>query len=209
MKRSWIWMGLVLGSAASPAACGGDAFVLTAAADGGGGPADASRLTDTGVPGPDGSPGPGPGKDGSVQGGDGAVTRSDGGKPVPTGACGGLSCATADACCVYTPGADGGAADYACALQSACPAAGSGQKRADLACTSTADCAPVVCCIQRLANGDDQSRCMATCMGNDVQFCDPSAADAGCPANAPCSTSNISDWNLPPTFGTCGGVMVP
>ena len=208
MKRSWIWTGLALASAAGGAACGGDAFVL-GAADGGGGPADASGATDAGVPGPDGSPGPRPGKDGSVQGGDGAVARSDGGAPVPTGACGNLSCAAVEVCCVYTPGADGGAADYACALPLTCPAAGSGQQRAELACTSTADCAPIVCCIQRLTTGDDRSRCAATCTGNEVQFCDPGAADAGCPASAPCSTNNIADWNLPPTFGTCGGRSVP
>jgi hypothetical protein len=42
-----------------------------------------------------------------------------------------------------------------------------------------------------------------------VQLCNPAAPDSGCPHADPCSTSNIQDWGLPQSFGTCGGRGVP
>ena len=231
MKRTWIALCALCAVLPEAAACGISDQGLFAASDGGpGGPmTDASPGN---VHGPDGTtpdtgstatppdagpvtgdagtdaladapPPPPPGPD---AGKPDAGAKPDGGGPI---GCGSTSCATGKLCCVYTPAADGGAADYLCALPS-CPPATGGQQRADLGCTSTADCAPGVCCVERPGN-DSVSKCAPMCNSgsNQVQFCDPNAADSGCPANAPCSTNNISDWNLPPTFATCGGVTVP
>ena len=112
--------------------------------------------------------------------------------------------------CVYTSAANDGGLNVLATCGPQCAAPASGQQLAALGCTSTADCASEVCCVHR-QNNVDVSACALTCNSgnNEVGLCDPLAADADCPASQPCSTNNISDWNLPATFATCGGHGVP
>jgi hypothetical protein len=135
---------------------------------------------------------------------------ADGAPNVQPVTCGQTTCGIGEACCVYTSVTnDGGlAVSTSCATQ--CPAPSAGQQLAELGCTSTAECGSYVCCVHR-SNNVDVSACAPTCLSsnNEVQLCDPQAADAGCPPSDPCSTNNIADWNLPTTFATCGGKSVP
>lgn len=173
------------------AACGTDTFTSAdASADGGGGGGDATSdaaLDATSADAADGSP-----------------------VPVQPVACGQKTCASGDTCCVYTTTAGDGGFAVATSCQTQCPAPSGSQHLAELACTSTADCGSNVCCIHR-QNGVDVSACEPACLSNnnEVQLCDPQAGDAGCPSSEPCSTNNIADWALPPSFGTCGGQSVP
>ncbi len=125
----------------------------------------------------------------------------DAGSDAPSGpTCGSTQCQTTDTCCVSSVGS------FTCLAT--CPAQQSGNAVAALQCTSSADCANGVCCMQQ-TNGNTTSACAPQCDTNQVQLCDPASADAGCPATEPCSSSNIADWKLPQSFGTCGGVTVP
>lgn len=76
-----------------------------------------------------------------------------------------------------------------------------------LACKSSVECGAGLVCCGVIAGGAPASRCQAPCAGPDeVEICDPKAADAGCPAAVgACSSSNNSDWDLPSGYGTCGG----
>jgi hypothetical protein len=110
--------------------------------------------------------------------------------------CGATRCG-ADTCCVAI---DGGASCH-----TTCP-----NQSAALACTSSGDCASgLVCCMHKLTtNNATVATCVAQCGPNDVQLCSlPS--DPTCNASEPCSSSNIKDWNLPESFGTCGGRGLP
>lgn len=132
-------------------------------------------------------------------GSDGAAADS-GTDAAPGPICGQQPCASGDTCCVAS--GDAGA-QYACA--SSCPTQ---QNVAALSCTQTSDCPNGVCCMHQF-NNVTSSQCEAQCGSSEVQLCDPSAPDPGCPAAQPCSTSNIQDWKLPQSFGTCGGLGVP
>ena len=161
----------------------------------------------------------GPGVDGGAGGQDGSTTGTvdasvfaEGGSPSDAGpggttaaiACGNASCALpASACCVYTSQNPPPPFTYVCSPQ--CPQAPGSDGLAQLKCSGAANCPSTqVCCVSRTNTGS-ASECKAACTGNDAQLCDPRSAQAGCPANAPCSSDKIGDWRLPPTFGTCGG----
>lgn len=133
-------------------------------------------------------------------GGDGAASADGGGDGDAASGC---ACIAPDVCCVYTGTPT---TTYMCAQSCAAPTGG--QELSQLACTSTADCHnSEVCCVSR-SNNINTSVCQSQCDSNQAQLCDPTAIDSGC-SNQSCSTSSISDWKLPPTFGTCGGVGVP
>ncbi|HSQ61786.1 MAG TPA: hypothetical protein VLM85_01175 [Polyangiaceae bacterium] len=121
-------------------------------------------------------------------------------------ACGTAACQPTEICCVSSSSTS---VAYAC--QTTCSAPASGARLSELQCTSTADCAGQLCCIHRDSSGVNVSACEAACnpSNNEVQLCDPAAADPGCPPTAPCSTNLIADWSLPPSFATCGGLGVP
>ncbi len=135
-------------------------------------------------------------------GGDAGPTDAGNDATSDGGATGCGACSAPNLCCVYT----GSGTSYTCAPTCAAPV--QGQDLSALACTSSADCSQGVCCVSRV-NNVNQSACMAQCTSSQAQLCDPSSPNPGCPAGAPCSSQNITDWKLPPTFGTCGGVSVP
>jgi hypothetical protein len=175
-------------------ACGGtDSSLSDAGADGTVPNGDGGGGNDSGGGGDGGGGGDsGGGNDGSVVG-DGAV--GDAGNVSIS--CGSTTCGIADTCCVKSQGADAGAF----CVTGACPA-----MQTALKCSKAADCAMgLVCCATIDQNNNVSSTCAATCTGNNsAPLCDPKS-DAGCPPMQPCSTNNIGDWNLPNTFGTCGG----
>ncbi len=182
MKRlSWL-MTIVAMFGSLSAACSGDSFASTDAAT----PQDSGASDAT-----DGS---------SVDGG----VADDAG--LPRLGCGTSTCKLGETCCLYT--SSGSGPQYECHFN--CPAPQGGAQLSELRCNGAADCnLGQVCCIHR-NGGMNQSSCSLTpCTGNDVQLCDPSAQDPGCPPSASCSSNNIADWNLPDTFGTCGGRQVP
>ena len=121
--------------------------------------------------------------------------------------CGSSVCESFETCCIYTS-SSGGQPEYQCA--GSCPQPQNGNQLSSMGCTSSAECPGQVCCMQRVSGGN-VSQCAAQCNvgSGQVQLCDPSAGDAGCPTAEPCSTNNIADWGLPSGFGTCGGVGVP
>jgi hypothetical protein len=74
-----------------------------------------------------------------------------------------------------------------------------------LKCSGAANCpAGSVCCVHQVNNGAT-SDCKTACGQGEAQLCDPNAAPTGCAAGVNCSSKNISDWSLPPTYATCGG----
>ena len=153
--------------------------------------------------------------DASADAGDAATSDASGGgadasPAVPSVSCGASACTNGDTCCVYTSAANDGGLSVSMTCNAQCPAPNGNQQLATFDCTSTADCGSGVCCIHR-QNNVDVSACAPACNSgnNEVQMCDPLAADAGCAPNQPCSTANIADWNLPSTFATCGGHGVP
>lgn len=194
-------------------ACGGADFTLGASDAGSADVVSASPgdATMSGDDGPAGGGGvdatPGRHRDAGAAadaGGDDAAAASD--ASMAGEQCGALSCAALDVCCVYTSGG-GGAPQYSCDV--ACSPPPNGQVLSSLGCVQTSDCAfGTVCCIERV-NNDNRSACAPSCTSNQAQLCDPATSTGECPANAPCSTTNIFDWGLPRTFATCGGVSVP
>jgi len=177
-------------------ACAADTFVgADASVDAGGADASASDANSGDTTGQ-------PSEGGSADGG--ATTDA---APLEAGPDSCATCTAPDLCCVYSTSQS---ATYACAV--ACSPPTGGEQLSELGCTNTADCADAgdVCCIWR-SSGVNQSACLGVCSValNQVQLCDPSSGDAGCPSADPCSTNNIQDWNLPPTFATCGGLTVP
>jgi hypothetical protein len=197
----------LLASSAVAVCCGGASNTgLEAPPDGG------ANTTTTGNGGARGTPG-------TVVANGG--TGAGGAAGAPGGSTSALSCGTAscvipgESCCLTEAG---GTFSFACVVGSSCPAAatdagaggnGNGQNgnTATLQCTSAANCAAgTVCCVSSPNNGAT-SECKTTCTGDVAQLCDPSASAAttGCAAAQPCSSKNIGDWGLPPTFGTCGG----
>lgn len=187
--------------------CGGASqTAIDAAADGGAG-AEASTTADGG---PRGAPGTV-----VADGGTGAGAEAG----APGGSATALSCGTAscvipsESCCLTEAG---GTFSFSCVVGSSCPGAasdaggnGTGQNgdTATLKCTSAANCAGgTVCCVSAVNSGVT-SECKTSCGGggDTAQLCDPASATPGCPAAEPCSSKDIGDWGLPPTFGTCGG----
>ena len=136
-------------------------------------------------------------------GGDGAVLS-----------CGSAQCALpAETCCIYEDLNPPPPFYVACANGAACPllldAGFDASPPVALQCESQANCqGALTCCITSTMDGGSISaHCSNSCNGGESNalLCDPTAADAGCPADAGCSTSNIGTWRLPAGFGTCGG----
>lgn len=142
--------------------------------------------------------------DGAVVSGPDAGTAPDGSPGTATLTCGTSVCKLpGETCCVR--GGSGSSFTYACVTGTTCPNSGGGNGTAALACTGAASCSSgTVCCVSQ-NNNQTVSACKPTCGGNDAQLCDPSAIPTGCSAQAPCSNKQIGGWQLPPSFGTCGG----
>ena len=141
-------------------------------------------------------------------GGDGGINPPDAGPGGTTGVitCGSTSCAIpAQTCCVER--ISNSMTSYGCATT--CPgldAGGGGGDVTALKCSGQANCAAgTVCCVRQLNNNGAASECKASCdVNNEAQLCDLAAAVSGC-TGAACSNNQIRDWNLPPTYATCGG----
>lgn len=189
--------------------CGGTS---STGLDGDGGFSDASAgdgatgdgATDGGTTG-DGATG-----DGATTG-DAALGSNDGGSPLDAGPggnmstfpCGNTACAIgAQVCCVQQLQNPPPPFAYGCVTGTTCPS----MNNTALGCSSTANCpANQVCCIDQPQNGPVSSSCRTSCPANGAQLCDPSAMPTGCPMGVMCSSANIGDWGLPPSFATCGG----
>jgi len=120
----------------------------------------------------------------------------EGGGPA-TLPCGTVTCTGGQSCCVDTSTAT---TTYTCA--SVCP------KGTDSLKCNGNDCGSLVCCLYLLNNQDPASQCRLSCTGQNVaQLCqDVDGGPTGCSSTAPCSSAKITDWNLTPPYGTCGGV---
>jgi hypothetical protein len=134
----------------------------------------------------------------SGPGGDGAVLT-----------CGSAEChLPVETCCVYDEPQN--QFFVACSNGAQCPTLDAGLAVA-LSCESQANCngANAICCISSTSDGGKiAAHCTASCQGgqSNAILCDPTTADAGCAADAGCSTANIGSWGLPAGFATCGGV---
>lgn len=191
----------------------GDAAADSSIVVGADGSADGSLATDGGANADGALVDTGVGTDATRPADDAGVTADGGIDPPGAGpggdtgsiSCGATTCLLASETCCITEPAGAGDRAYACVLGSTCPAPNGGDVVA-LKCTGAANCAAgTVCCVDQ-NNDDTTSTCKATCGGNEAQLCDPKAGDAGgCPSSDPCSNKDINDWNLPNTFGTCGG----
>ncbi len=147
-----------------------------------------------------------------------ATIAADGGAPLDSGpggstssiTCGATTCSIpAETCCVYPVANPPPSVSYACAVGSGCPAPTTGGDPATaLKCSSAVNCpANTVCCVSQVGN-TVSSACQSSCTNQQAQLCDPNVAQgaSGCAADAgACSNSQIGDWGLPKTFGTCGG----
>ncbi len=142
---------------------------------------------------------------GAVDAPDGGVNPSTAGPGGDTTrvACGTTACTIASETCCVTQTPNGPA--YGCVAGSACPAQG-GADVAALKCSGAANCADgTVCCVST-TNNVASSSCQPSCGQGQAQLCDPRAASSGCSSGVMCSSANISDWSLPPSYATCGGV---
>lgn len=140
-------------------------------------------------------------------GGDGGIDPPDAGPGGTTSTikCGSTTCAIpAQTCCVDT--LPGNMTAYGCATT--CPGldagGGGGIDTAALKCSGQANCAAGTVCCVRQVNNAAASECKASCAGTEAQLCDVNVAASGCNGNT-CSNNNIGDWNLPPSYATCGG----
>ena len=151
---------------------------------------------------------------GGTSGGNGAVVSS-GGSPSDAGPggtaqslpCGSTSCAIPDeSCCVYDIPA------FLCVIGPVCPvldAGGGGRGTGTgLTCSGAANCsAGTLCCVFENASKQVVSTCMTACPSGGAQLCDPNAASSGCaPGAGACSSKNVTDWDIPSTYATCGGI---
>ena len=218
------------------AACGGGAFSMSgsdandaSAGSEGGGAADSGRGADSSTS--DG------GTLHDASGGDSGATYRDGGATSDGGgtseggvtsdsgiavdagvgidasvsrfACGATSCASGAECCVFD---QSGSFSYACTPPACANQAPTNAGIAELRCDNAGDClAGNVCCAWR-TGGITYSDCRVACstVSHEVQLCTPSASAAtnAC-VTASCSSTNISDWSLPSSYGTCGGLPPP
>ena len=227
-RSLFLTSGLFLGLGGGFLACGGDDTTSNPADGGGsdatidgGGGSDTSTGQDTGTS--DGSGGDtGTGGD---AGGDAALdvqlipdtgnTLTDSG---PGGDAAILNCGTAQCnlptqtCCVYPESPN---FYVACSTGAACPlldaGTDSGISAVALQCEDKENCGGnLVCCLYSTNDGGSiQSHCTDSCVGGEKHaiLCDQGAADAGCGDAGACSSANISTWNLPTGFATCGGVL--
>ena len=142
---------------------------------------------------------------GDASGSDAATDASaDGGNTARHLTCGSTPCGPGEVCCAYTASA---VDRFEC--RGGCQPAGGGEWLSVLSCTEMADCKMgAVCCIERKSTSN-VSVCTTQCGSNQVPLCNPASADSGCAPTSPCSSTNITDWKLPLTFGTCGGQGVP
>lgn len=152
----------------------------------------------------DGSKGP-PGSDAGTDASNGTVPSVDGstGGDPQLLACGSVSCSVpAQSCCVSDP------PSYACISGPSCPVNDAGVSATALRCSGAANCAPnTVCCVYETPTKQVASDCKPACGGGEAQLCNPTAANSGCAPDAgACSSANVSDWGLPSTYATCGGV---
>ena len=116
--------------------------------------------------------------------------------------CGSTTCAIpAENCCVDHLN---GMTSYSCA--SVCGAVDAGGDTIAMKCSGQANCAAgTVCCVEQVGANGAASQCQPACGPKQAQLCAPMAAVSGCMAGVMCSNTNISDWNLPPSYATCGG----
>ena len=202
--------------------CGGDSGTFVAAIDAGDGDATVDATID--VAGGDAGGGDAIGANGDAYP-DGALV-AEGGSPGDAGPggnantlpCGNAACAIpGQACCVFqnaTPPPD---FSYAC-YNGGCPSpsadagadaqgGGGGGGVTALSCSGAANCPPnTVCCVTEIPP-IVRSDCRAACGPSQAQLCDPRAAISGCAPDAgACSSANVTDWGLPNTYATCGGV---
>jgi hypothetical protein len=144
----------------------------------------------------------GGGEAGGPGGGTGAIT------------CGAASCELPEEhCCTYNNDAPPPLYLFACAEGAGCPPIPNASDAVALGCASAANCpADTVCCLSNDNTATNVSRCVVESECKDdgdrritAQMCDPNAMPTGCPPSAPCSTMNVTMWNLPPGYATCGG----
>ncbi|GAC1525184.1 MAG: hypothetical protein NVS3B10_24220 [Polyangiales bacterium] len=138
----------------------------------------------------------------TVDGGS-SSTAGPGGTPT-TVACGSASCIIpTESCCVYESTSP---PSYACVAGPSCPPLAGGGKGTALRCSAAANCAAgLVCCVTD-GGGHPSSDCKAACAKNEAQLCDPAATPTGCAPGVSCSANNVTDWGIPNTYATCGGV---
>ncbi len=177
---------------------GGDLPETSSTLDGGGG-ADGSSTTDAADASDDGS------TTAEAGGGEGGINPPDAGPggTTTTIKCGSTTCAIpAQTCCVDRLGA--GMTSYACAT--VCGGVDAGGDTTALKCSGQANCAAgTVCCVEQVGQNGAASQCQVTCTMNQAQLCDSTATVTGCAVGTMCSNNNIGDWNLPPSYATCGG----
>lgn len=149
-------------------------------------------------------------EDGGTLGVDASTGPGGSAKTLP---CGTANCRVPAESCCLTDNANG-TFTFFCAAGPTCPLAAAGSNApVALGCSSAVNCsAPSVCCITQQsentgASGQDHatSACKAACDSQEAQLCDPKATNTGCPQTAACSASAVQAWELPPSFGTCGG----
>lgn len=194
---------LMLVVSVATAGCGGAATNIGVAPDGGAGAAT------------DGATGAA--ADGATVANGGSSDDAGPGGTPQTVPCGSATCAIpGQSCCVIANASPPPDFSFACVTGATCPQpaatdSGSVGHVASLQCTGAANCAggEVCCMYEQTSPKQVDSRCMASCGGpGQAQLCDPNAppSQSGCPASAPCSSTNIGDWDIPPGFATCGGV---
>ena len=224
-RSSLLFCALAAAGARTLGACGSDALDLASGDDAGADvfAQDASFDAPVGDTGADaGDLGDG---DGGGGGGDAAADGAfvaDGGSADdagPGGSASSLPCGSAqcripaETCCVSSnpnppPDFFYGCYSGACPLDAGAGAGASAGAVTSLKCSGAANCAAgTVCCVYENANKQVVSDCLASCGAGQAQLCDPGAAISGCSAaSGACSSANVTDWGLPATYATCGGV---
>ena len=156
----------------------------------------------------------GVGTGGQTSSGTGGSLATDGGAaPTPGGsvtmiACGSTQCSISTQTCCISPNGD----TAMCVTGTDCGAGVDGGQQGELPtglkCSGASNCAQgTVCCVSAVGNGPVSSSCSPTCPATGAQLCNPAAGTSGCAGDAgACSSTNIGDWGLPATFGTCGGI---
>jgi hypothetical protein len=184
------------------------------ATDGG---ADANNVTDAGG---DANNAGDAGADAMITSSGGPVTDASLGGDATSLNCGNTSChLPSEACCFYPITNPPPPFYAACSGGGSCPTipADAGYEAGaatTVHCEVQANCGgTTVCCLEAAASGNVTSHCVAanSCNSSDAGaraalLCDPAATDAGCGSAGACSSANITTWDLPNGFGTCGGV---
>ncbi len=169
----------------------------------------------------------GAGGDGGGSGSNGGVATNGGVNPADAGpggtttslSCGNTSCAIpAEVCCV-TPTSAGlayGCETGTCAIPDAGRGTGNGGNGnqggdvnlVTLSCSDQANCPTgTVCCATQSDSKGTVAACQmgTVCSKDGIQLCDPAApaASNGCATGQQCTSDNIKDLGLPPSFGRC------